>query len=65
MHAEVQKSVKVMTSEELVKVRSEVTSSSLGLSLMNNFRMMMKTWEQDEVERKEGKCEWIRKEVET
>ena len=65
MHAEVQKSVKVMTSEELAKVRSEVTSSSLGLSLMNNFRMMMKTWEQGEVERKEGKCEWIRKEVET
>ena len=54
MHAEVQKSVKVMTSEELAKVRSEVTSSSLGLSLMNNFRMMMKTWEQDEVKRKEG-----------
>jgi hypothetical protein len=59
-----QKSEKGMTSEELAKVRSGVTSSTLGLSLLNNFRIVMKRREQDEVERKRGGM-GIRKEVET
>jgi hypothetical protein len=50
-----------MTSEELAEVRSGgtslkagVTFASLGLSLLNNFRIVMKRREQDEVERKRG-----------
>ena len=58
------KSEKGMTSEELAKVRSELTSSSLGLSLLNNLRIVMKRREQDEAGRKRGEM-GIRKEVET
>jgi hypothetical protein len=62
-----------MTSEELAEVRSGgtslkagVTFASLGLSLLNNFRIVIKRREQDEVERKRGKTGMgIRKEVET
>ena len=62
-----------MTSEELAEVRSGMTSleagvtfASLGLSLLNNFRIVMKKGEQDEVKRKRGETGMgIRKEVET
>ena len=39
-----------MTSEELAEIGYGVTSASLSLSLLNNFRIVMKRMEQDEGE---------------